>query len=173
MRPGCRFRFRRRISKIGRTKIIPLHGWPHSAKVPSTPAAATTFQRGRSAPYVTQDFFNVIGVSPQSGRAFEAREQEFRASGTAVLGEGLWRRQYGADPKILGRKVKLMGQPFTVTGVMPPGFDYPDRSEVWIAAGAFFNIPSRTAHNFRVVGRLRPGVSIEPAQATLAPSTGG
>ena len=116
---------------------------------------------------VTGDFFDVMGVHPVLGRTFDAAEQKFRAAGTVILGNGLWRRAYGADPRILGRTIKLMGQPFTVIGVMPPGFDYPNGSEVWIAAGAFFDFPSRTAHNFRVVGRLRPGVTIEQAQADI------
>ena len=97
---------------------------------------------------VTQDFFEVMGIQPALGRVFDPAEQKFRAPGTVILGDGLWRRAYGAEPRILGRTIKLMGQPFTVIGVMPPGFEYPNRSEVWIAAGAFFDFPSRTAHIF-------------------------
>ena len=118
--------------------------------------------------YVSQDFFDVMGVQPAIGRSFDSSEQRFRAAGTVILGDALWHQAYGGDRQILGRKIKLMGQPFTVIGVMPPGFDYPDRSELWIAAGAFFDFPSRTAHNFRVVGRLRPGVTMEQAQADFA-----
>lgn len=118
--------------------------------------------------YVSQDFFDVMGVQPAIGRSFDTAEQKFRAAGAVILGHALWIRAYGGDPAILGRKVKLMGQPFTVIGVMPPGFDYPDRSEVWIAAGAFFDFPSRTAHNFRVVGRLGREVTMEQAQGDIS-----
>jgi predicted permease len=118
--------------------------------------------------YVSQDFFDVMGVQPAIGRSFDSAEQKFRAAGVVILGHALWLRAYGGDPGILGRKVKLMGQPFTVVGVMPPRFDYPDRSEIWIAAGAFFDFPSRTAHNFRVVGRLDRGVTMEHAQADVS-----
>ena len=118
--------------------------------------------------YVSQDFFDVMGVQPAIGRSFDSSEQRFRAAGTVILGDALWHQAYGGDRAILGRKIKLMGQPFIVIGVMPPGFDYPDRSEVWIAAGAFFDFPSRTAHNFRVVGRLRPGITMEQAQADFS-----
>jgi putative ABC transport system permease protein len=116
---------------------------------------------------VTQDFFAVMGVKPVVGRVFEPGEQRFRAPGTVILADSLWRRTYGGDRRILGRKIKLMGQPFTVIGVMPPGFDYPNHSELWIAAGAFFPATSRTAHNFHAVGRLRPGVALEQAQADI------
>lgn len=116
---------------------------------------------------VTGDFFSVMSVQPAIGRTFDAAEQRFRAAGTVILGNALWHRAYGGDPAVLGRSIKLMGQPFRVIGVMPPGFDYPDHSEVWIAADAFFDFPSRTAHNFRVVGRLRPGVTMKQAQADI------
>jgi putative ABC transport system permease protein len=116
---------------------------------------------------VTQDFFTVMGVQPFMGRTFEPAEQKFRAPGTVVLGNGLWHRAYGGDPRIIGGKVKLMGQPFTVIGIMPPGFDFPNGSELWISAGAFFDFKSRTAHNFRVVGRLRPDVTIQRAQEDI------
>jgi putative ABC transport system permease protein len=119
--------------------------------------------------YVSQDFFDVMGVHPAMGRSFEPAEEKFRAAGAVILGDGLWHRAYGADPHILGKKIKLMGDPFTVIGVMPPGFDYPNGSHLWIAAGAFFgDNHSRTSHNFRVVGRLRPGVTIAQAQADLS-----
>jgi putative ABC transport system permease protein len=118
--------------------------------------------------YVTGDFFSVMGVQPMLGRTFDAAEQKFNAAGTVILGNALWHRAYGGDANVLGRQVKLMGQPFTVIGVMPVGFDYPDHSEVWIASDAFFNSPSRTSHNFRAVGRLRRGVSFEQAQADVS-----
>jgi putative ABC transport system permease protein len=116
---------------------------------------------------VTGDFFSVMGVQPTIGRTFDAAEQAFRAPGTVILGNALWHRAYGGDPAVLGRSIKLMGQPFMVIAVMPPGFDYPDHSEVWVAADAFFDFSSRTAHNFRVVGRLRPGVTMEQAQIDI------
>jgi len=119
--------------------------------------------------YVSQDFFDVMGVHPAMGRSFEPVEEKFRATGAVILGDGLWHRAYGADPHILGKKIKLMGDPFTVIGVMPPGFDYPNGSHLWIAAGAFFgDNHSRTSHNFRIVGRLRPGVTVAQAQADLS-----
>jgi len=118
--------------------------------------------------FVSRPFFDVLGIQPALGRGFDPSEEKFRAAGTVILGDGLWRRAYGADPAILGRTIKLMGQPFMVIGVMPPHFDYPNHSEVWIAARAFFNSPARTAHNFRVVGRLRAGVTMEQAQADIS-----
>jgi len=116
---------------------------------------------------VSQDFFDVMRARPVMGRVFEPAEQKFRAAPTVILGDGLWRRAYGADPHVLGRTIKLMGQPFRVIGVMPAGFDFPNQSELWIPAGAFFPAGSRTAHNFHAIGRLKPGVSIEQARADL------
>jgi predicted permease len=113
---------------------------------------------------VSQDFFDVIGIHPVMGRVFTPEEQQFNTAGTVILGDGLWRRAYGADLHILGRTIKLMGQPFKVIGVMPAGFDYPNKSELWIPSGAFFKAGDRTAHNFHAIGRLKPGVRLELAR---------
>src|ERR1041385_4105092 len=63
---------------------------------------------------VTGDFFSVMGVQPMLGRTFDDAEQKFKAPGTVILGNALWHRAYGGDRNILGRQIKLMGQPFTV-----------------------------------------------------------
>jgi predicted permease len=116
---------------------------------------------------VTEDFFTVMGVQPVTGRGFLPEEEKSGAPGTVVLGHAFWQQAYGGDAAIIGKKIKLMGQPFTVIGVMPQGFDYPNGSELWIAATTLFDTPSRTAHNFRVVGRLRPDVTFEQAQSDV------
>jgi hypothetical protein len=81
-----------------------------------------------------------------------------------VIGYALWRRAYGGDPKILGRKITLVGIPSTVIGVMPPGFAFPEGTELWFSKRALGEGAGRAAHNFRVIGRLRPGVAVEAAQ---------
>ena len=113
---------------------------------------------------VTEDFFEVMGASPVMGRGFSAEEhQSGRALETVVIGYGLWQRAYGGDRGILGRQITVDGSRSTVIGVMPPGFAFPPGSELWVAARPLGWGDSRTAHNFRVVGRLRPGVTMEAA----------
>jgi predicted permease len=126
---------------------------------------------------VTGDYFDVLGVKPALGRAFLPEED--RAPGgppVAVLGDGLWRRRFGADPKIVGRTIRLNGQPFTVVGVAPPGFrglQPLDSPELWVPMAMYPRVlpgrlrplfESRAVPLLRVVGRLAPGASREQAE---------
>jgi putative ABC transport system permease protein len=117
------------------------------------------------------NFFSVMGVSPALGHTFS---EEASASGSVpgtVLSSRSW-RQLGADPSIVGRTIDLDGVGYTVLGVMPPGFDFPLRDvDLWIPivwSNKAREMPFfRTAHNLRVVGRLRPGVSVKRAAGDL------
>ena len=117
---------------------------------------------------ITPGFFETLGVQPMLGRTLLAEEQTAGAPLRAVLGYGLWQRAYGGDRKIVGRLLHMSGFPVTVAGVMPPGFAYPSNAEIWISAIALGNATqSRTAHNFRVIGRLLPGVTFAQAQTDI------
>ncbi|HEX6975831.1 MAG TPA: ABC transporter permease, partial [Vicinamibacterales bacterium] len=117
--------------------------------------------------YVTSPFFTVLGVSPQLGRPFTADEEKPN-SRVAVISDRLWKRRYHADPAILTRPITLQGEPYTVVGVMPPGFSFLDRSvDVWLSPE--FNQASRTPRGrwLQVVGRLKPGVTVARAQQDM------
>ena len=102
------------------------------------------------------------------GRTFLPDEQTPGAPLRVILGYGLWQRAYGGDRSIIGRALRISGFPVTVIGVMPRGFSYPPQAEIWVSTVAIGNAtPSRTAHNFRAIGRLRPGVSFAQAQSDL------
>ena len=117
---------------------------------------------------VTASLFTVLGVRAQVGRTFTAEEDVAGGGRVIVLGDGLWRRRFGADPSVIGRKVELDGIMRTVVGVLPPGFA--------IGGGELFSplaldparLPGRGAHFLRVIARLRPGITIEQARADLA-----
>jgi predicted permease len=118
----------------------------------------------------TPEFFGVLGVAPQLGRAFAPEEGEQGNDNVVVLGHALWQRAFGADPRVIGRSVNVNGNPSTVIGVMPEGFDFPAGSEVW-APLAFSNEQLsprfRGFHYLRVLGRLRPEIGIEHARADM------
>jgi len=117
---------------------------------------------------VTPEFFDVMGVKPQVGRVFSPAENRANAGATAILGHGLWQRAYGGDARILGSTIRVYGMAATVIGVMPAGFDFPEQAELWLSMSALGDAGgSRTGHNFRVTGRLRPGVSLEQAQTNI------
>jgi putative ABC transport system permease protein len=107
---------------------------------------------------VSSGFFDVLSVAPLLGRTFQGPEE---APTLAVLSHRLWERQFGADPSVIGRSVLLNARPFTITGVMPPGIDYPGGSEVWIPAGGDRQIASNGVLD--IVARLRAGVDVRQA----------
>jgi putative ABC transport system permease protein len=120
-----------------------------------------------SGAQVTSDFFRMLGVSPAAGRAFSPEEEEGEAH-AVVLGDGFWRTRYAADPDIVGRAIRLNGRPFTVVGIAPAGFTYPGASQVWLPAELKIGrAADRDSHSFGVLGRLKPGVSLEAARADL------
>jgi predicted permease len=119
---------------------------------------------------VTTNLFSVLGVKPALGRGFLPTEGKPGTGYVAVLSHGLWLRDFGGDPRAVGRKIRLNGETYTVAGVMPAGFQFPDRnSELWVPA--MFpakELENRDHHYLQVVARLRAGVSLRQANAHLA-----
>jgi predicted permease len=116
-----------------------------------------------------------LGVPPQLGRMFTRDEDAPERNAVVVLGDGLWRRQFGADPDVLGRRIVLDREAFTVVGVMPPGFRLPSQFDSATPADAFVPLgfdrttnPVRGNHFLTGVARLRPGVSRQQADAEIA-----
>ncbi|HET9270338.1 MAG TPA: ABC transporter permease, partial [Vicinamibacterales bacterium] len=116
-----------------------------------------------------------LGVQPQLGRTFTREEDAPERNFVVLLADGLWRRQFGADPNVVGRRIVLDREAFTVVGVMPAGFrlpsqfDSPFAAEAWVPLGFDRGtIPIRGNHFLTGVARLRPGVSREQADAEIA-----
>ncbi|MHA7632908.1 ABC transporter permease [Corallococcus sp. M7] len=121
---------------------------------------------------VTAGFFQVLGPRVQLGRAIQAGDDAPGAPQVAVLSHALWQRRFGGSPDVLGRTVNLGGPlPWTVVGVMAPGFDFPSRAELWtplVQDESMTKPEARGAHWLEVYGRLGPGVSLERARADAA-----
>src|SRR5262245_56987174 len=119
--------------------------------------------------FVSSDFFSLLGVSPLMGRTFRAGEDAANAEGAVVISYGFWQRHFDGDRQILGRILKLdSNKSLPIIGVMPPGFWFPrgDQSEFWI--NLRLAPPNRTGpFFFPGLGRLRPGVTPEQANAEL------
>jgi putative ABC transport system permease protein len=115
------------------------------------------------------NFFSLLGARALLGRTFAPDEDQPGKERVVVLSYSLWQRQFGADPKILGRTIQLDGQTQTVIGVMPPSFRYPASAELW--APLLMDSTSlgrRGNHSFSAIGRLKPGVTLQAAQADLS-----
>jgi predicted permease len=117
------------------------------------------------------NLFPMLGVRALHGRLFSAEDDRPGANGTVVLTFGLWKRRYDGDPATVGRTILLDAKPYTVVGVLPPSFEYPDtRVQVWLPVYhevSAEDMHSRGNHRFLVTARLRPGVSVAQAYSEL------
>jgi putative ABC transport system permease protein len=125
---------------------------------------------------VSPNYFSLLGAKAQIGRVFG---EEDRAQGFAegvIISDGLWRRVFGADPNILGRRIRADNDLYTIVGVMPPGFRHPGRTlrddvELWGTAGFSANPFGTPKRNVRMlpgaIGRLKAGLTVQQAQAQL------
>jgi predicted permease len=124
-----------------------------------------------SAEIASWNIFPLLGVQPALGRLFTAEDDRPGANGTVVLTWGLWKRRYGGDKSVLGKTISLDARPYTVIGVLPAWFDYPD-AKIQLWAPLYHEKSAEMmqmfeAHNFDVVGRLEPGITIEQASAEM------
>jgi putative ABC transport system permease protein len=123
---------------------------------------------------VTADYFPLLGVKPVLGRVFTRDEDKPGAPQVIVLSYSLWQRRYGGDPNILGREVNLGGKT-TVIGVLPAGFEFPisdDSQDYWepLLSASWLTKDAREArdnHFLSVIGRMRPGVTVEQTKADV------
>jgi putative ABC transport system permease protein len=121
------------------------------------------------------DFFDVFGVGPQLGRLFISGDEQAGHAPVVVLSDALWRRGFGADPGVIGHQISLDTESYTVIGVAPPGFQYPDKVELWLPPlklAPEFNrevepTERRGMGYLNVVGLLKPGVSVAQAASEM------
>lgn len=118
------------------------------------------------------NLFPLLGTQPALGRLFTADDDRPGANGTVVLTWQLWKRRYAGDPAILDKTIELDARPFTVIGVLPKSFQYPDaKIQLWAALyheRSPENMRTFQSHNFDVVGRLKPGITLFQANADLS-----
>ena len=126
------------------------------------------------------NFFDVFGVGPQQGRLFVAGDEQAGHAPVAVLSDALWRRRFAADTSVIGKPITLDGNNYTVVGIAPEGFRYPDKTELWLP-------PLKLAPEFspgiepterrgmgylNAVGLLKPGVTVAQAASEMETITG-
>jgi predicted permease len=118
---------------------------------------------------VTPSWFTLLRVAPALGRPFSDEEGEIGQDHEVILSHGLWQQLYGGDKSVLGRDLRISGQPFAIVGVMPEGFDFID-PEVRLWMPLAFTAEQKTQHhsnNWYHIGRLKPGATLPQAQAQL------
>src|SRR5713226_6944697 len=118
---------------------------------------------------VSRDFFKVMRVSPLLGRSFSPEDQREGAAPVLLVSHGYWQRHLGASNEFSNLKLVADGRVFSVIGVMPEGFHFPDITDLWVPRELYPpDNTSRTAHNWHVYGRVRDGVALSQARAELS-----
>ena len=149
-----------------------------SAVAPSNSAVGGGERTVRAESLVTSpDYFALLGAKPQLGRVYTPQDAVPGFLEPVVISDGFWHRYFGSDPNIIGRKMRLDSDMYTIVGVMSPGFRHPGRTlntdvEVWLATGFNalpFPVPALRSQRMipGAIGRLKPGLSVAQAQARL------
>jgi len=118
--------------------------------------------------YVTDRFLTILGTPPMLGRDFTSSDNTAGAEKVAIIGYGIWQRDFGASTQIVGKAVRINGKPATIVGVMPKGFAFPQNEELWLPLYSEFppkprNDPANISPS--VIGLIAPGVSYDQATA--------
>ena len=116
---------------------------------------------------VSWDMFRLLGIRPILGRDFLESDDQPNAAGVVILSERLWTTRYRSDPAVIGRGTTVNGAPYTIIGVMPPHFAFPDNQHMWVTLQPTFYRDTRDVRRLFTFGRLRPGVSSTRALADL------
>ncbi len=125
---------------------------------------------------VSPNYFSMLGTTPEIGRLFGPQDFALGFAEATVISDGLWRRSYGGDPNILGKRLRMDNDPYTIVGVVPAGFRHPGTTvakdvEVWVTCGFSADPYPKPARNVKVareaIGRLKPGIDVTQAQARL------
>ncbi|MEX2284594.1 MAG: ABC transporter permease [Gemmatimonadota bacterium] len=116
---------------------------------------------------VAPNAFDVLGVQPLLGRGFTAADAVPGATGTVVIGHGLWQTRFEGDPNILGRTIRVNGEPRTIIGVMRPEFGFPVNQSIWLPLVRHASVDPASTERLTIFGRLADGISREEIAAEL------
>jgi len=115
---------------------------------------------------VSWTMFRTLGVAPQIGRDFREEEDRVGAPQVIIIGDRVWHDRFNANRGILGTQIMVDGVPHTIIGVMPPGFEFPSNADAWTTMQTD-PLKNRGNHSWNVMGRLRPGVTIQQVYTDL------
>jgi putative ABC transport system permease protein len=117
---------------------------------------------------VSKQFFAAMGVQPIRGRSFLPEETRLTGAPVALVSHSYWKSKLQSTREIAGRHVSFDGKAYSIVGVMPAGFRFPAEADLWIPLEQLEQYPERTAHTWQVIGRLKPGVTLQQAQLDVS-----
>jgi len=123
------------------------------------------------AAVVSPSFFPLLGIQAQHGRVFLPEEGHAGHERVVLLSDGLWKRRFGADPAVLGRKLLMNGQSYLVVGVLPRGFQYPRDAEMWtplVFSADDLSPDNRGSHGLMAIARIKESLSLDQARSDMA-----
>ncbi|HEX8281728.1 MAG TPA: ABC transporter permease [Chthoniobacterales bacterium] len=117
---------------------------------------------------VTPSFFSVLRVQPVLGRAFVGDDDQPKIQSVAIISHGLWKRRFGGDPAVIGKRVLINARPTEIIGVMAAGFELPEQTQIWMPAGIDPAEETRDNRSISAIARLAPGVPLQQAQSRIS-----
>jgi putative ABC transport system permease protein len=140
-----------------------LYSWERLAN-----ASGTGEPEAASAISTQANFFTVLGVQPQFGRAFDPGEDQAGKNHVAILSNAFWRKKFGGRSDVLGKTIELNDEPYTIVGVLPAWFNFQRATEIWTPMDMTRKaLGPRGTHAYRAIARLKANVSVGQAQAEL------
>ncbi len=116
----------------------------------------------------SDNFFSLLQIHPLLGRTFLPEENRFGGPPAVIVSYGYWQRFLGGDPNLAAHHLIFENKEFSIVAVMPAGFSFPPETNLWIPRGIYPELPSRTAHNWRVLGRLAKGSNAIQARSEMS-----
>lgn len=117
---------------------------------------------------ISSGFFETLGVQPALGRTILPDDEQAGWPQIVALSDGLWRRKFGGDPNVIGKTIYVEGKGMRIAAVMPPGFEFPKEAQMWQPLPfGYQELKVRRFHFLRVIGRLKPGITIQQAEAQM------
>jgi putative ABC transport system permease protein len=163
-----------RLSRLADPNFDDFRDQSHSFQSIAKYTAETISVSGGSAPTrtpvaaVTSQLLTVLGVEPIMGRDFTASDNQKGAAPVALVSYGYWRQYLSSAQDLSQAHLKINDAVYSVIGVLPSGFRFPDEAEIWLAADIGGENLSRTSHNYSAVGRLKDGVSADQARQDIS-----
>src|SRR3984957_6432141 len=118
--------------------------------------------------FATSNLFPMLGINPLIGRAFTPEEDEPASAPVVILTHRLWQSRFGSDPAVVGRTIALDGKGFLLAGVLPQGFRLATQADIWMPVGQYQdNLTGRIHHPYKVIARLKSGVTVAQSQTEL------